>query len=285
MSKLEQEENEQDQFQVENTDDLQRDIGTNTGEDTPGAEPTKTDDEPEEPNAQKPDGVKSDKSEGNPAEVEQKPKKKSRSQRRIERITRENVELREQLADTNPADEPGEEVNIDDFDSYDEYTKALEKQKTTQKEKVNANDEPNPVNQGLLQDALEDGKEDYPDFDTLVRASDLALTGDILEDVLESEIASDILYHLATNKEETKKIAGMTPRNRSKALMKIELSLESKPRGTVKKKTTSSAPEPITPVGGDSSKPVSLDDDELPFGEYEKEFNRQQASHKSDGWA
>ena len=278
MSKLEQE-NETNDFEVENSDDLNAVIGTDTPGDNPESEPGSQDDDKETI----PKGTE-EKVAIKPGDAEQKPKKKSRTQRRIERVTRENADLREQLADQSNAEDKPEELNIDDFEDYDEYITALAEQETKVKKKPKV-DAKKQVNKGILNDTLEDGNEDYDDFEELVRANDLALTGDILEEVLESEIASDILYHLASNKDETREIAGMTPRARQKALMKIELSLESKENATVKKKIKSSAPEPITPVNGDSSKPVSLDDDELPFGEYEKEFNRQQASHKSNGWA
>ena len=272
-------EQDENNFEVENSDDLSVSLGEDTNGDTPSKEPQPKD---EDEGTKDPDlgEDQATKVESKTREEEQKPKKKSRTQRRIERVTKENAELREKLAEQEPEEK---ELDPDDFGSTDDYYEALEEQKSKAKEpKENA---PDRVNQGLMQDALEDGKEDYDDFEDLIRATDLALTKDILDDVLESEVASDILYHLANNKDETRKIAGMTPRARQKALVKIELSLEEKPRGTVKKRKISKAPEPITPVDGNSSKPISLDDDGLSFGEYEKELNRQQSSNKSNGWA
>ena len=273
MSKLEHEES--DNFDVENSDDLAEVIEAGGEEPNPQADSEESividGEQKDEPKAQ---------------EEEEKPKKKSRTQRRIERITRENVELREKLADTKPEPkgEP-EEINIDDFDDYDKYLEAVRDQETKVKEPKVDDEQPKLFADEALRDAVEDGAEDYDDFDTMIRAKDLALTGSILGTVLESEIASDILYHLANNKDETRKIAGMTPRQQTKALMKIELSLESKPRGTVKKKKISKAPEPITPVDGNAPKATSLDDDDISFGEYEKEFNRQQTAQQSNGWA
>ena len=272
MSKLEQE--DENNFDVENSDDLAEEISAEGEEPQPGEEGKETivtdGEQKVEPKAKE----------------EDKPKRKSRVQRRIERVTKENVELRKQVADSKPKPkETPEELNAYDFDDYDEYLEAVRVQETKAKEPKVDDKEPVLFNDDELNDAVMDGAEDYEDFETLIRADDLALTGEIIGDVLESEIASDIMYHLANNKDETRNIAGMTPRARQKALMKIELSLESKPRGTVKKRKISKAPEPITPVDGNAPKATSLDDADLSFGEYEKEFNRRQNAKQSNGWA
>ena len=279
-------ENEQENFEVENTQDTIDAIGTNTEGDNSGADP-QSQEKDEESNHSEGDDPKDGKEESKTGDEEKKPKRKSRAQRRIERVTRENADLKKKLAEKegNTSDEPGEELNIDDFESYDDYIDALEKadkrESKADKPKEEDKASEDPERKEDIQDMFEDGKEVYEDFEELIMSNDLALTQEILSDVLESEKPSEVAYYLATHKDKTREIAGMSARKRAKALIKIELDLETKPN-VVKKKKTSSAPDPINPVDGNSSKPKSLNDDDLSYEEYEAEFNR--SKKKSTGW-
>ena len=219
--------------------------------------------------------------------VEEEPKKLSRRERRLQKQANENRELRERVAELEskqseqPAKEDVPEINIDDFESYDDYVKALEKQEESPKEE--AKTEPKKSNTETVldeeaqQDMLEDGIEDYEDFEELVMADDLALTEDVLSHVLESESSSDIAYYLATHKDETRDIAKLSPRKMAKAILKIEMKLESSPKQ--KAVRTTKAPEPIKPVSGNSVKGRSLNDDDLSFEQHEALLNGRATSN------
>ena len=112
---------------------------------------------------------------------------------------------------------------------------------------------------------LEDGTDQYEDFEEMVMADDVAINEEVLSVVLESENPSDMAYYLATHKEETRKIAGMTLKQKEKALLRIEVKLEGKPAKTVR---TTKAPEPITPVSGQSVTSKKLGDEGLTFEEH-----------------
>ena len=211
--------------------------------------------------------------------VEEEPKKLSRKERRVQRLANTNKELREKVAELEskqseqPAKEEAGEINIDDYESYDDYIVALEEAEKKPAESKPTTNEPeiDYEQQEAQIELLEDGNEDYEDFEELVTAQDLALTENVLGYVLEADNSSDVAYYLATHKDETADIAQMSPVKMAKAIAKIELKLDGKP---VKKSVrTSKAPKPITPVSGGSAKSRSLNDSDLSFEEHEALLN------------
>ena len=218
--------------------------------------------------------------------VEEEPKKLSRKERRNQRQANENKELREKVAKLEskqteqPAKEEASEINIDDFESYDDYVKALEEQEVTPKEKVVEPKESKTetvLDVEAQQDMLEDGIEDYENFEELIMANDLALTENVLGLVLDTENSSDVAYYLATHKDETRDIAEMTPKKMAKAILKIEMKLEESPKQ--KSVQTTTAPEPISPVSGQSVKGRSLNDEGNSFEQHEALLNAQTTSN------
>ena len=218
--------------------------------------------------------------------IKEQPKKMTRKERRVQKLANENKKLKERLAEVESKQseqtvkEEVSEINIDDYDSFDDYEKALQEQEKTLKEKDTAQKEElteSNLDYEAQQDMLEDGIEDYEDFEKLVTAPDLALTEDVLSIVLESDTASDIAYYLATHKDETREIAEMTPRKMQKALLKIEMKLEASPKQ--KSVQTTNAPEPIKPVSGQSVKGKSLNDSDLSYEEHEALLNARTANN------
>jgi len=202
-----------------------------------------------------------------------KPKKKSRAQRKIERQNRKIKELEDQLhkKESKPS-EVKEEINVDDFENYDDYLKALDEQEEApaQEEKK----EETPTEDNRIAEMFEDGAEDFgEEFDKLVRADDLRLSEALLNEVLDAENPSAVAYYLATHKDLSAKISEMTPKQVLKEVAKIEIELEKEPVKVVKK---SKAPEPINPISGQSAKAKSLGDDDLSFEEHEALLNNQQ---------
>jgi len=199
-------------------------------------------------------------------EAEKKPKK-TRSQRRIERQqdTIKELEAKLEKKESTPVVEK-EELDIDDFENYDEYEEALEKQeeKSTEPEEEGTELTQRDKDIGYL---FEDGAEEYEDFDKLVGADDLAISQDMLSEIIDSDKSVDLAYHLATHKDKAKEIAGMTPSKMRRELIKIELSLNNEKPKLVRQ---SKAPEPISPVTGISIKGKSLNDDDLSFEEHSR---------------
>jgi len=206
--------------------------------------------------------------------TEEKKPKKSRAQRKIERQNRELKQANERIAELESKPQAKEDAPIldaDDFEDYDEYLEALASQDEEPKPKEAEKKEEKPQADNRIDDMFEDGIEDHEDFDKLVRDKDLKISEPLLNEILEAENPSDVAYYLATNKELSEKISSMTPRQIAKEVVKIELILEDKPQKSVQ---VSKAPEPITPLEGNSSKQKSLNDDNLSFEDHEALLNK-----------
>jgi len=212
---------------------------------------------------------------------EEKPKK-TRAQRRIERLARdkkrieeENQRLKEQLesakkVESNTADST--EVNLDDYDSYDEYLEAVKaaeaKTSAAVVEDVNVPSIPK-IDPVALDDIFEDGSEEYKDFETKVRDKDLNLPADVLAEAMESDSAVDILYHIATHPDDADRLAELKGKKLAKEIAKLEVILTKEKDKGAEVPVKSNAPKPISPVQGGSVKGLSLDDDNLSFEQHE----------------
>lgn len=213
------------------------------------------------------------------ATTEKKPKK-SRAQKKIERQAREIKELKAQAQQESSREDQHEqeddEPKVEDFEDYDDYLDALEEKSAKVPEKKEAPVEKKAQPDSRIQDMLEDGEEDYENFEELLSAPDLALTQGLLNTVLESEAPADVAYYLATNKDETKELAKLSPRQQEKAILKLEIKLEN---GEQKKEPKqSNAPEPINPLNGGSSQAKTLDDGDLSYEDHEKLLNSKKNS-------
>jgi len=202
-------------------------------------------------------------------EAEEKPKKKSRAQRKIERQNRELKAKNERIAELESKPAAKEDTTVidsDDYENYDDYLEALASQEEEKPEK----EEPKLEEDSRVKDLFDDGNEDYDDFDEKVRDKDLIVSEDLLNEIFEADNPSEVAYYLANNKKLSEKLSSMTPREIAKEVTKIELKLETKPAKSVQ---VSNAPEPITPLEGNSTKKKSLDDDNLSFEDHEALLN------------
>lgn len=160
--------------------------------------------------------------------------------------------------------------NLDNFDDYGKYLaamaryearqehEALRKQEQeltakAQHEKLVAEQHSRMVEkQKTLKTMTESAEKKYPDFFEKVfnQSPDvMPITPIIGEAILESDIGQDVAYYLATHTSEAQRLAKLSPTAALREFGKIEATLE--------KQQQSSAPKPITPIGG---KQVSTDD-------------------------
>ena len=205
---------------------------------------------------------------------ETKEPKKSRAQRKIERQNQriKDLELQINTQETKPVEVKvdGNEPEPEDFEDYDDYEKALEVfNKPSKKPEPEAEEKTDTALETRIAEMREDGVEDYPDFDDLISAPDLALSQAVLNEVLDSDNPSDIAYYLATHKDKTKEIAKMSKKQIQKELMKIEIGLENKP-GVKETKKTTQAPEPINPIEGSNSPDVRNAKEATSYTEFER---------------
>lgn len=111
------------------------------------------------------------------------------------------------------------------------------------------------------------GNKEYTDFNEKVGTLSAlgALTPQFLSVVTESENSHKVLYHLGANPEEAERILSLPLTKQARELAKIETNL-SKPATPAK--PISNAPDPITPVGGNSAGSGSKDPANMSDEEY-----------------
>lgn len=236
------------------------------------------------------DGDKGDNTdaEGDELENEDTPpdkdkKKPSRFQKKINNLTRKNYALERENADLKaklekPSSSSTETTDKkkpvpDDFDSYEAYQEALMDWKLEQKEiratKKQAEDkEINDQKEAekVFYDRLEEYGDKHEDFfDLTINNKDLKITPDMLQAVMDSEHAPDILHHLGKNPDEAARIAKLSPVAVIREIGRIEANFLKKGDTPPPAKKTTNAPEPITPIGGNKKgekKPEDMSNEE-----------------------
>jgi hypothetical protein len=195
----------------------------------------------------------------------------------IEQETRAKVQQEQQVQ--APADDP--EPKESEFESYSDYLKALAKhearailraerlaevEKAARQSQISAQ-EREAARQAEL---IEKGESKFDDFEDVIKADRNEYSRAAYLSMLESDIGAELLYHLATNPEEGKRIAALPAFAQAKEIGKLEDKLLAKPA-----KKQSNAPEPIKPVtSGKASNDTVLSDD-LPLDEWVRRRNKQ----------
>lgn len=210
-----------------------------------------------------------------------KPQSKSRAQKRIEALIQEKHELTRQLEEAKSKSEPKPKaLDPDDFEDYDDYLSAVAENKPKEVTKEAPKHDEMAVVIEQIQEKFEDSREKYPDFDEKVANPSLPLTNDLLKAINESDDAGEVAYYLANNPAEAKRLSQLSLGKMAIEVGKIELKLsqpEPPQKPTVKKTTT--APEPINPVGGANGLPRSIEQAET-YSEYEA-MRREQSSKRN----
>ena len=117
---------------------------------------------------------------------------------------------------------------------------------------------------------LESTKSDLPDFDDMVASSDVVVSDQVRDAILESEVGPRILYHLAENPEVAEKISKSSLITALREIGKLEAKFEKNDAKEVKPVAVKSkAPAPISPIKGTSSEQaVVTDTDKMTFAQY-----------------
>lgn len=161
--------------------------------------------------------------------------------------------------------------NFDDFDSFvaakAEWIAARKIEETlTERERRQLAERENYARHELSlswQKRVSEATVELPDFEDVILSSEVPMTGQMQQAIMESDVGPKLAYYLATNPDEAIQISKMSPIGAIRALGRIEERLSSRP---VKKST--SAPEPIKPVGGRAT--VKKDPGQMNDAEYAK---------------
>ena len=117
---------------------------------------------------------------------------------------------------------------------------------------------------------VESTKSDLPDFDDMVASSDVVVSDQVRDAILESDVGPRILYHLAENPEIAEKISKASLITALREIGKLEARFEKKEPVEVKPVAVKSkAPAPIKPLNATSSEQAVLTDtDKMTYAQY-----------------
>ena len=143
-----------------------------------------------------------------------------------------------------------------------------------------------------------------PDMaEVLEDASDLIATPAMQHAIYRSEIGPHLMLHLAKNPDDFHRIAAMSPADTLKAMGRLEAKVEAqvealkkptpapkaKEKESPKARTASSAPQPETPLRGQSPASKSLaelagpDDRHVDMVKYDREYERKRSEQRRQG--
>ena len=117
---------------------------------------------------------------------------------------------------------------------------------------------------------LEATKAELPDFDDMVASSDVVVSDQVRDAILESDVGPRILYHLAENQELAEKISKSSLITALREIGKLEARFEkTEPKEVKTVAQKSKAPAPISPIkAGSSDQVIVTDTDKMTFAQY-----------------
>jgi hypothetical protein len=191
-------------------------------------------------------------------------KRISKLERKLERQKIESDTRRQVETEIQSRQEAPGKPNIDQFNTIEEFTEALTDWKAEQKyheikERELKADQENreKANKARMderqQELLETGERKYDDFEDVVKSDKTEYSRAAYLAILESDQSADIVYHLAKNQDEAKRISNLPAYAQAKEIGKLEDKLASR-----KPPKASNAPEPVKPIGSGSSPSVDL---------------------------
>ena len=197
--------------------------------------------------------------------------------KRAQQAEAEARELREKLqsyeARVNPQEQPKTVIEgkpaASQFNDAFEYAEALAEWSAEnalrQRDEQEASRKAQEAQEKLTKawsEKIAKAKENLPDFDRMVKSSDIVISDPIRDSIIDSDVGPQLLYHLATNEDFAKELTEMPVAKALKQLGKLEAQFEAKdtPKAEKKNVSSSKAPEPIKPLsGGKVGKDVMID--------------------------
>ena len=201
-------------------------------------------------------------------------------QRRIDRLTRENEELKRQMAEQSvkPQDKPPEPAKpaaagkpkLEDFRTLEAYQEALTDWKIDERERNRKEADARTAAEEAVR-AEQDGwakkekaaRKAHTDYDDLMETIKIPVGPGVLaarQAMLEDEHGAELLYHLAKHPKELERIAALPPASAVLAVGRLSASLESPATENGQPRITG-APKP-PPPSRRAGKTVSDDPDD-----------------------
>ena len=288
---------------TENVEEVEKPTEESATEENTGTEEDKTFDylnsnEEDDESNEHDDEEEDEETDEEEQEVEKQPKKNG-FKKRIDKLTKRNSEYEARIAELESrlngnnkqqhqvqveaqVVEELKEPNINDFEEYTDYVKALAKYEINQENKVlKLKSEEELIKKEAEQitakyrERVEDAKKRYGvDKWNGLQKIDLPLSIQMRAEIMQSEVGPDILFYLYHNLEENKKINSLTPAGQIKELTKLELKISNKlaekahKKGDEVKEKISKAPAPVKPISSKTDGKTFKDPNKMSYQEY-----------------
>lgn len=166
----------------------------------------------------------------------------------------------------------------DDFESHEAYVEALADWKVDQKlsareQKAKESDLKTEQQKQVSAhvDRVQVFAKEHEDFNDLMESvNDIPMSITVQEVILGSEIGPELMYALAKEPEEYKKICKMPALQAARELGKIEARLSKNSSTETPELKTTKAPKPINPVGSKPSAASTKSPDQMSFQEFKR---------------
>ena len=193
-------------------------------------------------------------------------------QRRIERLTRENEELKRQLAGgqpppAKPQDKPSEPAKpaaagkpkLEDYQTLEAYQEALTDWKLDDRERTRKEADARTAAEEAVRTEQEKwavkekaARKAHDDYDGLIDTVVIPAGPGVMaarQAMLEDEHGAELLYYLAKNPKELERIAGLPPASAVLAIGKLSAKFDTPATETNGKPRITGAPKPPPPSG------------------------------------
>lgn len=216
---------------------------------------------------------------------EQKPKKKGGFKRKIAKIEQERDYWRQEALKPRTADTPKDPVaataaegepNPEDFATQVEFAKAIAawtyKQEKSASDKADQQQKAKAIEQDKFAthlDRVKEFAETHDDFEEVMQAAgSITIPDAVVSLLVDAENGAEILYELAKQPKEFKRICALGDIAAARELGRFESKLKSSSdsKETPEPKTTK-APKPITPLSAKGGA-ISKSPDDMDFDEY-----------------
>jgi hypothetical protein len=200
---------------------------------------------------------------------------------RLEELERGSRPAKEEAQPATPAERPGE-PKLDQFDTYEEYYRALVSFELDTREKTRAQNAATEKAVNSWKEREEASRQKHADYDEVLEAIEVPDTPALpalREALAESDLGSELLYHLAKNPDEAKRLAGLSPRSAVYELGKLEAKLSAAATPAPPPRKETAAPAPPRKVDGKFAPTKPVDDPELPYAEFERRREAQLRRH------
>jgi len=217
-------------------------------------------------------------SEESPPSEDAKPKK-SGVQKRIDELVREREEAKRE-AETlkrqlDASKLGGDAPKLDDFDNYEDFLAARTIHQWEQRQRQQKAEQEEQYRQAIAQENAQlfaqrqiEAKVKYADYDQVAGNPNLEITPQMAQIITAQENGPDIAYFLGKNPQLASEIAHADPMTAAIKIGQVIAKLSAQPP------KATSAPDPVTPIGGGSEVP-EIDPSKMSMEQY-VEWRRKQ---------